>query len=91
MPVLYFSLSVSLYSSVSEEGGSGPDSLVDLYHRVLVLPARGWTVLKLLPLPETGETNCCLMQGFPTNTVSDCYCQHYSCYYSCYWFLKATL
>lgn len=50
-----------LFPSVSEEGGSGLHSPTDLYHRVPVLPAGGRTVLQLFPLPETGETHCCLL------------------------------
>lgn len=51
---------------VSEEGWSRPNSPAHLYHRVLILPAGGWPVLQLLPLPETGDAHGGLKKPFCT-------------------------
>lgn len=51
---------------VSEEGWSRLNSPAHLYHRVPVLPAGGWPVLQLLPLPETGDAHGDLRKPFCT-------------------------
>ena len=41
--------------AVPSEGGEGHHCVAHLCDGVPVLPARGWPVLQLLPLPETGD------------------------------------